>query len=293
MKSVCAIIVAYNPGDYLPANITALKEQVGRVIIVDNGSSGASRNLLDAAGKTEDVQVIYNRANLGIAAALNIGIRYALEAGCDWIATFDQDSRVTPGFINTMLAAYQSCDYKDAVAVISPVYCNPVTGKHLSFGNCRTDPAQPFVEIEATMTSGNLLPARIFPKVGLFSEDFFIDFVDVEFCLRCLSRGFRIIEAQSAILHHAAGQSTQHRFLWQDILITHHSPLRVYYGTRNRIVLWKRHCLSRPGWVSRDMANLARQMLKIILYEKDVLKKFFSIITGAGHGIIGRMGRYE
>lgn len=292
MKSVCAVIVSYNPEDYLIANVMALKPQVNQVVIVDNGSSARSQNTLDAAGKIEDVQIIYNNDNLGIAAALNIGIKYAMDAGYTWVATFDQDSRATSGFIGSMLAAYELCEYKDSVAVISPVYCNPVTGQHLSFGNCKTNPSKSFVEIEVTMTSGNLLPTRIFPKTGLFNEDFFIDFVDVEFCLRCLSRGFRIIEAQEAILYHASGKPTQHRFLWENILITHHSPLRKYYDVRNRIVLWKRYFLARPGWVKQDMANLAKQMLKIVLYEKDVIKKIFSVIKGAWHGITGKMGRY-
>ena len=37
-----------------------------------------------------------------------------------WVATFDQDSRVSPGFSDAMLAAYESCPFRDKVALIAP-----------------------------------------------------------------------------------------------------------------------------------------------------------------------------
>jgi hypothetical protein len=40
------------------------------------------------------------------------------------------------------------------------------------------------------------------------------------------------------------------------------------------------------------MAALAKQMLMIVLYEKDVIKKAFSILKGAWHGITGKVGKY-
>ncbi|MDI6733010.1 MAG: glycosyltransferase family 2 protein [Planctomycetota bacterium] len=282
MRNVCAVIVSYNPEDYLIPNVMVIRPQVDEVIIIDNGSSEKSLHILDTVSKIEGVKVIYNNDNLGISAALNIGIKYAMNADYSWVATFDQDSKVAPEFISSMLSAYELCEYKNSVAIIFPIYYNPVTGRRLSFGSDGTP-----------MTSGNLLPTYIFPKVGLFDEDFFIDYVDVEFCLRCLFHGFRTIEAQNAILYHASGKPTQHRFLWEDILVTHHSPLRGYYGARNRVVLWKRYFLVEPYWVKQDIINMVRHILKIVLYEKDVIKKLFSILKGTYHGFVGKTGKYK
>jgi len=292
VRSVCAVIVSYNPGDYLIPNVIALRPQVDEVIIVDNGSCEDSRNILDTVSKIEGVKVIYNNDNLGIAAALNIGIKYAMNAGYNWVATFDQDSKVTPEFISSMFYAYESCEYKDSVAIISPIYYNPVTGKYCSFGRGKAKAVRSFIEVETTMTSGNLIPTYIFLKVDLFDEAFFIDYVDHEFCLRCLAHGFKIIESQRSVLYHRLGEPVQHKFLWKHITTTNHSPLRRYYNTRNRIIVWKRYFLLKPGWVMRDIISLVKQMLKIVLYENDIAKKVFSIIRGIYHGFAGKLGKY-
>lgn len=291
MRNVCAVIISYNPGDYLISNVIALRPQVDNVIIVDNGSREYLRNILDTVSKIGGVKVIYNKDNLGIAAALNIGIKYAMNAGYNWVATFDQDSKAKTEFINSMLSAYESCEYKDSVAIISPIYYDQVTGKYCSFGRGKANPAS-FIKVETTMTSGNLIPTYIFPKVGLFDEAFFIDYVDYEFCFRCLAHGFKIIESQTSVLYHKVGEPTQHRFLWKNISATNHSPLRWYYITRNRIVLWKRYFLVKPGWVMRDIIGLVKQILKIVLYENDIAKKVFSIIKGIYHGFSGKLGKY-
>ena len=39
-------------------------------------------------------EIILNKENLGIATALNIGVRKALENGYEWILTMDQDPEV-------------------------------------------------------------------------------------------------------------------------------------------------------------------------------------------------------
>jgi len=292
VNGVCAVIISYNPGDYLISNVRALRSQVDEIIVVDNGSGGDSRNILDTVSKVEGVKVSYNNANLGIAAALNIGVKFAMDAGYKWVATFDQDSKVTPGFISSMFSAYESCKYKDLVAIISPVYYDPAIGKYCSFGRGKRNPATSFIEVETTMTSWNLIPIHIFSKVGLFDEAFFIDYVDHEFCLRCLASGFKIIESQRSVLYHRLGEPVQHKFLWKHLIVTNHNPLRRYYNTRNRIVVWERYFLVKPGWVIRDVISLVKEMLKIVLYERDVAKKIFFIIKGTYHGFIGKLGKY-
>ena len=104
---VCAVMVTYNPDSSLEQNIRALLPHVDRLIVVDNGSEPPIRADIEAISSACQVDVIWNNENLGLASALNIGIRQGLASGdYTWIATFDQDSRVSSGFRDAMLEAY-------------------------------------------------------------------------------------------------------------------------------------------------------------------------------------------
>ncbi|WP_243688238.1 glycosyltransferase [Geotalea toluenoxydans] len=121
-QEVCAVIVTYNPAPQLLRNIAALAPQVAEIVIVDNASGTEGRRVLAEATKLEGVSLISNTDNLGIAAALNMGVRFARDRGYPWIATFDQDSCAPEGFIEAMLAALNGCPFRSQVALAGPRY---------------------------------------------------------------------------------------------------------------------------------------------------------------------------
>ena len=102
-SNVAAGIVTYNPdAQRLAENIAAIRPQVDRVILVDNGSNNAAERLRpfsDAA----DIQIIFNDQNAGIAAALNQIMRAAEAGGYHWCVTLDQDSVSPDGMVDAYL----------------------------------------------------------------------------------------------------------------------------------------------------------------------------------------------
>src|SRR5258708_2857994 len=241
---VCAVMVTYNPEPSVEQNIRALLPQVDKLIIVDNHSAPPIRVFLAAVAAACNFEVIWNDENLGLAAALNTGIRRALADGYPWIATFDEDSRVSPGFIETMLKAHASCPFRDQVGLIGPY--------HLLFPE---DPAArallgeltpPFREMPAVLQSGSLFSSEGLRRVGLLDESFFIDYVDFEFCLRLRKHGLRIIEAVNAVLVHRVGNPTAHTVLNKTCVVFNHSPLRHYYVARNLLRLYTRYLSFAP-----------------------------------------------
>lgn len=122
-SNCCVVMVSYNPVSETGVNVNALVGQVAEVVIVDNGSVGQeSLELLAKLAGQETVTVKYNPTNVGIAAALNQGVRYALDRGYEWVATFDQDSLAPSHFIQTMLAEYESFTEQELVAIIASKY---------------------------------------------------------------------------------------------------------------------------------------------------------------------------
>src|SRR6266700_3504589 len=80
-RRICAVIVTFHPEPSLVENVELLRTQVSEVFIVDNGSDANSRVLLEQIEGKPGVHTLRNERNLGIAAALNIGVRHAMAGG--------------------------------------------------------------------------------------------------------------------------------------------------------------------------------------------------------------------
>ena len=278
----CAVVVSYNPTQQIIENVKALIPQVAEILIVDNGSDAGSLRILEELSKESAVTVEHNRSNLGIATALNQGVKYASERGYEWLATFDQDSLAPVNYLQTMFDAYSSCEDHKLVAIIAPRY-QTNTGI-ISFSK-EEDRGQNFSKIKTTMTSGNLVKIDTFRKVGLFEDSFFIDYVDHEFCLRVRSKGLLIIESPKSLLFHELGSSATHRFMNTDIITTGHSATRRYYKYRNMIITCKKYYWFDPLLVIKYFKSLIFEPLKIIFLEDEKLLKLKYIYTGIIDGI--------
>jgi rhamnosyltransferase len=287
---ICAVMVVYNPDSTLEENIRALLREVPSLIVVDNCSEPPSRSRIAALATTCNFQVIWNRENIGLAAGLNVGIRLSLQnERYMWVATFDQDSRVSPGFSDAMLAAYESCPFQDKVALIAPRHV-------LSSETAADKPSQDgpkFREIPVTLQSGSLFSRSALKDVGLFDESFFIDYVDFEFCLRLRKSGFRIIEATGVPLYHRVGTPTVHTFLNKTCMVFNHSPVRRYYAARNRLRIYGRYLFSDPRWIGHDMWSWCKEIIKLALFETNRLEKLAYMARGGWDALRGLSGIYS
>jgi rhamnosyltransferase len=154
-RSVCAVVVSYKPSPAFLADLSAIAEQVGQIVVVDNGSSLETEQQLLSLEQEFGYKVFCNHQNLGLATALNLGAKYAMGAGFSWIATFDQDSRISEGFVSTALETYQRAPHPEQVGLIVPIYMDRKSGAKVNLRRARSG------EILAAMTSGSLIPTPV------------------------------------------------------------------------------------------------------------------------------------
>jgi rhamnosyltransferase len=290
--SVCAVVVTYRPGPDVLANLTTFQRQVGRVIVVDNASTAESRVLLAPwLAAHPGAELVPNPENRGIATALNQGVDRALAAGFTWVATFDQDSAISDGFVAGLLAAYAAHPGRDRIAVLAPLYRDRGLGRV-------TSPSGPLAEsfgtenvaVSVTATSGNLVAAPALRAVGGFEEDFFIDCVDFEFCLRCRRRGWLILEVRQMILDHAQGRWERRRWLGRNPAVNDYNAMRRYYQARNRLVVYARYAGFDPRWAGRDAWGYAWDFLTLVLLCTDRPAKVGAMLAGMRDACLCRMG---
>jgi rhamnosyltransferase len=272
-------VVTFFPQPDTADNLLALAPQVGRLLIVDNGSSPETFAPLEPVARELGATVVRLGSNFGIARALNIGLRQAREQGFRWLATFDQDSHANTGMLAVMGLALADYPLAGQVGIIAPVHVDRRTGVVIA-DRYREMSGATWHVIRTAMTSGNLVNVAVAEQVGGFDDSLFIDYVDHEFCLRLRHRGFRILEASRAQLSHALGKLEMHDLGVVRTGITHQSALRRYYMTRNRLLVWRQYWHLEPAWVLHDMRRFLTESAGIVLFEKDVRAKVWMIWRG-------------
>lgn len=283
LDRVCAIIVTYNPLPQFIDNIAAINAQVDETLVVDNGSSGEAETCLKALERLPGCKVLRSPTNLGIAAALNLGVRAVENSEIGWIATFDQDSRVSDGFVAGMFETYRDAARPESIAIITPTFVDSESGVRGSILRSRAG------ELLTAITSGSLIPIRILKILGDFDESFFMDYVDIDYCLRARRQGLTILESP-ATLYHSLGRTTYHRFLGQSFAVTNHSAARRYYITRNRLrVLW-RYSTDWP-WAWREVKAVFVDAAKVAFVESEKWKKSRAMLVGSIDALTGRTGK--
>jgi len=287
---ICAVMVVYNPDSTLEQNIRALLDEVARLVVVDNCSEPSARSRIAALAATCKFDVIWSKENIGLAAGLNTGIRCALaNEQYQWIATFDQDSKVAPGFSETMLASYAACPFRGKVALVAP--CHFLSSEPSVQTPFKDGPQ--FREVPVALQSGSFFNSSAFKDVGKFDESFFIDYVDFEFCLRLRKSGLRMIEATHALIYHRVGTPTSHKFFSITCTVFNHTPLRRYYAARNRLRVYRRYLSSDPRWIGHDIWSWFKEIVKLVFFERNRLEKLAYIVRGIWDALRGRSGAYS
>jgi rhamnosyltransferase len=289
--AICAVVVTYFPKGGFAENLAAIAPQVGKLVIVDNGSSAEDIAMIQTAAERVGAEVVKLGSNRGIAFALNMGGKIAREHGSPWLATFDQDSTATPEMFKEMAAAYSSYPHPERIAVITPCHVDPRLGMRMGDRSYEAL-GSGWRVVGLAMTSGNLVNLDAAEAVGGFDDSLFIDSVDHEFCFRLHEHGYQVLEATRAVLHHSLGNLERHWFIYRWVMVTNYPPLRRYYMSRNRLILWRRYWKRRPVWVIRDIRRFLFDLLFVILYEDRPGPKVRMAMHGFSHGIKNVRGAF-
>ena len=287
--AVCAIVVTYHPDQDFGARLARVMCQVMATIIVDNGSAEPAASLLRTLCAAPGMTLIANGVNLGIARALNQGLRHALDSGYAWALLLDQDTVVDRTLVATLLATHASYPEPRRIAAVGARF----TDSHDRPAETRAlhGQGESWQEVEAVITSGTLLPLEAFADIGPFRDEFFIDYVDIEYCLRARARGYRVIETRQPLMSHTVGAPTRHSLLGRHRWTTNHSAERRYYIARNNTVLLREYGTTKGGsWRWKSVVRSIRLCKRIALFEPDKCAKIGAVVHGWWDGVRGKLG---
>ncbi len=182
------------------------------IVVVDNGSLDGSVQLLER--EFPQITLLKNPVNLGFAGGVNTGIRYSLEHDADYIALFNNDAIADKDWLKHLVETLQHNDH--AGIVTSKIMRSDK--KHLdstgdfysAWGTAfpRGRDAEDTGQYEKTEivfgASGgaSLYRSEVFRQIGLFDEDFFAYYEDVDLSFRTRLQGWEILYQPKALVYH-------------------------------------------------------------------------------------------
>lgn len=220
MKTNLVVVIPnWNGADRIAECLSSLGAQTltHEIVVVDNGSTDNSVAIIE-----EDfpaVTLLKNAVNIGFAGGVNTGIRYAIKNGFEAIALLNDDAVADTSWLEVLAESMKS--YPEA---------GIVTGKLLgidkfhidSTGDIYTTWGIPFPRGRDETDTGqydesawvfgasggaSLYRTAMLDEIGLFDEDFFAYYEDVDLSFRAQLAGWKVRYEPRAEAYHATSSS--------------------------------------------------------------------------------------
>lgn len=292
-KSVYIILLNWNGlEDTLECieSCRALSYRPASIVVVDNASSDGSEEVLRCS--FPDLAVLQTGSNLGYAGGNNVGIRYALSRGADYVWLLNNDTTVHPEALSELVRVAEAEPQAGILGSKILCYADPTliwfaggwvqadrgeTG-HIGLGVPDQGQFDAVTETGYVTGCSLLVKRAVIEQVGMMDEAYFLYFEESEWCLRAKRQGYRLLYAPGSIVWHKESVSTRKiAGAW------------VYYMTRNRLYFMSRNG-GRPRWLSRFGIDLY-QFLRLLAKGEFRLANCMS--AGYWHWLTGYRGRRE
>ena len=264
-----------------------------RIVLVDNDSTDGSEALLRE--RFPDIDIIQTGHNLGFTGGNNIGMRYALDNGTDYILLLNNDTTVHKEFV-TELVPIAEAD-KTAGMLCPKIYFHDRPdiiwyagasfhswlgwGRHRGY-NDRDRGQFDLTEETERPTGCSLMVSRaVCEKIGLLREEYFCYCEDLDWGMRAQNAGYKIMYVPASKVWHKVSRSTG---------VGSATPL--YYSVRNMFM-----CLD----ANKPLPALLRFLRFGIVLSAAILSLFThaqpkaagaaQICRGTSHYLQGRSGK--
>ena len=298
--STAAVILNYRTPRETIRAVRSLSELHGasvRIVVVDNASGDGSPAML--AGDLPGIDLVCASHNGGFSAGCNLGIRRALETGARRVLLLNSDAVARP----EMLPALEGALDADArLGIVGPLVlsladpdCVQSAGISYSMGTARmrhndvnvrrsaTDALSTRI-VDGVSGCAMLIRREVFERIGLFAEEYFFGFEDLDYCLRARGAGFLTACVGGASVLHEGNLS-----------IGRTSKLRAYFAARNHLLLAARFGRPFPLLRWARMANVLALNLAFVATTSELARRegLAGFASGVRDYFAGRFGAAE
>ncbi len=220
-------------------------------IIVDNYPEDPIK-INESDYSTLNLKIIFNEKNLGFSGGNNVGIKYSLENGADYVLLINNDTYVDPDFVEELLKVFET--NKEAGIVVPKIYFakgfefhkkykeselgNVIwyAGGNMDWANIigyhrgvdEVDSGQFREVVETQIASGCclMLKRELLEKIKGYDDKYFLYYEDADLSVRAIKKGYKILFSPKSVIWHKNAQSSGGSG----------SGLQDYYISRNRMI---------------------------------------------------------
>jgi GT2 family glycosyltransferase len=282
VDTIGIVTVLYNSNEVLEGFFESLSKQIDikyNLYVIDNSPDDSGIIIAKQLAEKNkiSIEVIFNNANLGVAAGNNQGIKLALRDRCTYVLLANNDTEFEA---DTIKLLYDSLVVKDTCVATPKIFYYGtdsiiwyaggsfdklrLLSKHDRVGS---KDLQGYKHPEYTNyapTCFMLIKANIFEIVGTMDEVYFVYYDDTDFVWRLNKAGYSIKFVNNAIVQHKVSTSTGGAL----------SEFSVYYTNRNRVYFARKNLQG----LNKSFAILYIFLTRIIyslIYNKKIRKKMW------------------
>lgn len=280
------IIVNWNNADVILDCLRSIRVAgfISSVVIVDNASSDSSIEQIKK--EYPKIHIIQNNENLGYTGGNNRGIKYLLDSGTKYIFILNPDTEIEKDTIEKLIEVLQK-DKKTGIA--GPKIfdhegkiwsCGGIIDKKrfsgglIGLGEKDRGQYNKVRDVDYVPGTAIMVKREVFGEIGLFDENYFAYYEDVELCRRAKQNKFKIIFVPNAVICHKASSS----FCQQ-------AGKKSFYMARNHLLFVERNA---------PILIKARELIRLpkTIWEHLAKKDKFALL-GIRDYFLWRFGRYD
>lgn len=242
LKKVAVIIINYRTSQLIQRLVDSIKETSVEmsIFIVDNASTAETYSLLQ---RVEDnrLHILRSPKNLGFTGGINFALNHILQNFPDikYFFLLNPDAISCTNLISDLMGAMS---LKQGVAAVSPRilypngeswysggFINHVKGSVVNSTQSKIESGIQYYEVEVFSGCAVLFDLDKVVEAGMFSEDLFMYFDEVELSIRLKEYGYSILYSPGHEIYHDVSYTTRNM-----------SHLKSYYMTRNKFMVFNK-----------------------------------------------------
>lgn len=230
LRTLKVAVILLNYDDYADRFLTECYESLQKqsypldsfkLFIVNNAAIPSGKALIERLAKT--ASVLDNPENMGWAAGNNQAIAEALRQGFEYIVLLNIDTVADKRWLEELVKEAEASEahiIQSKILLFGSDRINSL-GNHTHFlgysycyGYGKKEPSIKPEPMHFASGASMLVKREVFDRVGLFREEYFLYYEDMEFCWRARLAGFNLRLADRSICYHKYDFRNKMSFLY-------------------------------------------------------------------------------
>lgn len=241
----------------------------------------------------DNLLILYNKNSFGLAGAYNAALKaLPLSRGVEYVLFLDDDTEIQQNKIFSYISKLTTILRDNDVVASSGIYRDKNSGTRANYLKCgrftyhRISDEATVEQVTFIINSMSIWKISFLEKMKGYREDFIIDHIDTDMCLKAQKNNKKILVDLTAEFNHAIGTRLSYNLFGKKYNSGNHSSLRRQIIGRSTMILMLENIFVCPVISYIMLQRIFYELLGIMMVENKKLPKAFAFIKGCLSGFL-------